>query len=242
MFNGKIPTTPIIDSSGVEFDPTAERRRHYSREEIVARWNTCKKTKEKKRDVCLFWHNRASLFCWANKMELGIDMKHYREQVRKGDLVCYDYNNFDRADHDGRMWYSLTIQGGKGKLNATGKSPVNLFIFGYMVDGWGYYFKQRDNRDSIFRYLNDLPDDTYVRAKGNTDTYTNGDIPEANSDDEGYEESEEIERVLGKKLPNAKIIESVEIKPGMRLPTNEELKKNYTIEEAKRLFGYLFKD
>ena len=213
-FCGDLPTYPITDSSGVEIDPTAERRRFFCREEIVRRWKTCKKTKEKKRDVCLFWHNQASLFCWANKAEIGIDMKHYRDQIREGKLVCRDYNNFDRADCDGRMWYSLTIQGGKDNLGATGKSPVNLFIFRYMVDGWGYYFKQRDNRDSIFRYLNDLPDDSYVRAKGDTDTYTNGDKPEEVVDSDEQEDSESDAESIDNDDLIAKVLSGV-------LPTQE---------------------
>ena len=160
----------------------------FHKQQVEGMWRNSKK--DRQGDICLYFHQRTCNLMWSGKAEIGAEMSRFREQVRKGYMCSKTYNNFDRKDCDGKIWYSLTIQATpklkdtNGEPAQLGMSPINLMIFRYMVDGWTYYFKQRANRDSIFRYLNDLPDDTYVRAKGDTDTYTNGDIPEEVVDSE----------------------------------------------------------
>jgi len=143
----------------------------FGREQVEAMWRNAKKD-SRKGEICLYFHHDTKHLMWLGKAEIGAEMMRFREHVLKGDLCAKTYNNLDRKDCDETIWYSLTIQAtstlksNDGKQVTLGTSPINLMIFGYMVDGWTYCFKQRANRDSIFRYLNDLPEDTYVMAKG----------------------------------------------------------------------------
>ena len=138
----------------------------FNRQQVEGMWRNAKK--DRRGDICLYFHQRTRNLMWGGKAEIGAEMSRFREEVRKGNLCSKTYNNFDREDCDGKIWYSLTIQATpklkdtNGEPAQLGMSPINLLIFGYIVDGWTYYFKQRANREvRHFRVCD------YIGGRGN---------------------------------------------------------------------------
>lgn len=135
----------------------------YHREGVCSLWRRAKED-QKKGEVCIAWHNSARQLMWCSRPQIGCEMERFRGLIRDKKLECRDYNNFERKDCDGKVWYSYCIQPTDKEMNVGG-NPINLFVFGVMCDGFTYFFKSRENRDALFNYINDIDAKTAVPSR-----------------------------------------------------------------------------
>ena len=126
-----------------------------------------------KHEVALSWiHHRRELH-WYSKAVISQEFSKFREQVRGGRLFCSESHLKDQHDKDGRFWHFLVVQD-KPHLVAmehmgfpntetfvtpVGCDPIALMEFDFYVCGFVYFFKKKENRDALFKFLNVNPAD-----------------------------------------------------------------------------------
>ena len=102
-------------------------------------------------------------------------VSRFKEEVRSGRLVCLEGNLQKRKDKDGRSWYFLVVQDkphlaamehmvvpvptGACVMLPIGCDPVAYMEFDFLVCGFVYFFKKKENRDALFKFLNVDPAD-----------------------------------------------------------------------------------
>ena len=97
--------------------------------------------------ICWCWNKQANDFNWLNKTETTIQFKFFK----KMGYEVVECNNTEFEDINGKMWYGLTIQSeGDSSIDAGAMS-----VAGFMVSGCCYWFQNKTNRDTMFKWLSD---------------------------------------------------------------------------------------
>ena len=124
----------------------------------------------RKHEVALCWIHHISDLHWLSKENIYHEFSRFREGIRSGRLKCSEVNLQERQDQDGRWWHFLVVQDGahlipmelvacaleaNGGATPLGTDPIALFEFRFLVCGFVYFFKKKDNRDALFKFLND---------------------------------------------------------------------------------------
>ena len=112
--------------------------------------------RRKKRGELFFcFHREANDFMWGNKEEATEQMKMWRKQKKQGKIHISPDNNETKLIH-GTTWYILVVQEGSSPetIEPVGIDRIGLgFDNIYLVDGYIYCFKQKENRDAIYEYV-----------------------------------------------------------------------------------------
>ncbi len=101
------------------------------------------------------------------------EFTRFREEVRSGRLICSEGNLQKRKDKDGRSWHFLVVQdkphlvamehmgfpNTESSVTPVGCDPIALMEFDFCVCGFVYFFKKKENRDALFKFLNVNPAD-----------------------------------------------------------------------------------
>lgn len=81
------------------------------------------------------------------------NMKQWRKSAKQGDVKICKYNN-KQFSFMGETYYTLTIQSYKdGKQQHDSSCNMMLSVFGNLINGYGYCFKTKSNRDDIYNYV-----------------------------------------------------------------------------------------
>ena len=104
------------------------------------------------------WFNHRILFekgirkCISvlNKKEMNLQAKQWRKYIKDGKLQMKEYNN-RTVEIQGETYYMSVIQsvGQDDDIDFFG-----MMLSGIMVSGSCYFFKNKHNRDAIFKFVN----------------------------------------------------------------------------------------
>ena len=142
----------------------------FSKDKMVGLFNSTL-SQMKSSDVGIAWV--------VNKKSLGIfNMDELVAQERiwvtcGKNLRCEDYNNRTYT-HEGKVWYSLTLQEYDKNGNfiqtddANPHDPFTLLVFGTAVNGYNYFFTNKDLRDAIAISVNDKNPIEYINYINNS--------------------------------------------------------------------------
>jgi len=127
----------------------------------------------RKHEVALCWMHHISELHWFSKDNISHEFSRFREDIRSGQLHCAEANLKERQDQNGRWWHFLVVQDKShlipmepiafalqayGGATPLGTDPIALFEFNFLVCGFVYFFKKKENRDALFKFLNSIPD------------------------------------------------------------------------------------
>ena len=108
------------------------------------------KTKD---DICWFYHHLAHGFSIMNIEELQEQMRSWRKLALEGKLKIMDYNNKTKNVFN-KEWHILVVQPYKdGEEVPQNPDPVGCMLMGYVVSGFIYSFKTKQNRDDVANYV-----------------------------------------------------------------------------------------
>jgi hypothetical protein len=113
------------------------------------------KNAQKKTDTVMFCHKRKfheeGIFCAMNNTEMKVQMRQWRNFVKRGLLTIRFVNSKERTLEDGMTWYWFVVQ----PTNPTESDIDSLgaFLLGEMVSGFIYCFKSKQNRDRVQEYI-----------------------------------------------------------------------------------------
>jgi len=107
--------------------------------------------KSKEKGICFTWHHSSNEWQWVDKDMVYKQFKIYKDLIKKGTLLCKDYN-LPTKELLGKKWYGLVI-------NGNSENPINMDVgsirlFKYFVSGMVYWFSKKENRDSMFEWIN----------------------------------------------------------------------------------------
>ena len=122
-----------------------------TKDEMKYAWDGCLANMKPSDTVifcCVRDYERYNMLSVMNNAEISTQAKIWRKQIRAGDVECHDYNNRETTI-DSKTYYSLVIQ----SKNYEGFDLLGLFMGGIMVSGFIYYFKSKQNRDTIFKFI-----------------------------------------------------------------------------------------
>jgi hypothetical protein len=96
---------------------------------------------------CFFWQHQAKQLSWLDKKDLDDQFKRYRQLIRQGSWRVLEVNNrtFTLSK---REWHCLVV-------TPDGCEPdiASFKLFNFYVDGFVYWFSNKNNRDSMYNYL-----------------------------------------------------------------------------------------
>ena len=105
-------------------------------------------------EMCFAFHQILNCFTCSNKEVLSMEARQWRNNVRRG-LMKVKRDLCHSASIWGKTYYTLVLE-----AEDINPDPVLLLYFQYMVGGsYVYFFPNEKNRDSIFKFVNDLPKD-----------------------------------------------------------------------------------
>ena len=111
-------------------------------------------------DMCFTFHQRVCCFSISNKELLIEEARRWRNNVRRG-LMKVKRDLCHSASIWGKTYYTLVLE-----AEEINPDPVLLLYFQYLVDGsYAYFFPNEKNRDSIFKFVNDLPKDQPIEEE-----------------------------------------------------------------------------
>lgn len=98
-------------------------------------------------DLCFFYHHQLHGFDLYGKKSCYEMMTDFRPLFQSGRFFVMEDNCKEFTIKD-RTYYSLVVQG--HELNP---DPGALLLCSFLVRGYVYFFKRKENRDSIFEYF-----------------------------------------------------------------------------------------
>ena len=103
-------------------------------------------------EICMFLHRDANDLCFYNKVQLNETMRNWRKLRKQGIVEILECNNTDTCRINGKQLYTLVLQSPNGPM---GMDPTGLGWDdnAYLVDGYIYYFRQKLNRDMVYKYV-----------------------------------------------------------------------------------------
>jgi len=119
------------------------------------KWVLEDRQKKGRKELFFCYHRGVQDFMWGNKDEATEQMKIWRQQKKKGILHMNPYNNQTKLIN-GQEWHILVVQQGATPetIESIGIDRCGLgFDDTFLVDGFIYCFKQKENRDMIYKYV-----------------------------------------------------------------------------------------
>jgi len=117
---------------------------------------TIVKDREKKRgETCFYYHRGAKEAMWANNEEMRKQAKDWKKQMKGGDKLQFLEANCQTKLINGEEWHILVCG---HETKDLGFDPLG---FGFddcqfIVSGFIYFFKHKESRDTIFKWLTKL--------------------------------------------------------------------------------------
>ena len=105
--------------------------------------------REKDKAVCFTYHHYQEDLNWIDPKEYTIQMKQYRRNFKEGKIIVREKNNSEQKIN-GVSWYCLVIQDVGGHI---GMCNGSLKLFGFLVDGFVYWYPNKQNRDNMYKWL-----------------------------------------------------------------------------------------
>ena len=108
------------------------------------------KTKD---DICWFYHHKEHGIVIMNIKELQEQMRTWRKLALEGKLKIMDYNNKTKNVFN-KEWHILVVQVYQdGEQVPQNPDPAGYMLMGYLVSGYIYAFKKKENRDDVANYV-----------------------------------------------------------------------------------------
>lgn len=105
-------------------------------------------------DICWSYYQRLKGMALLNSEELRSQSKLWRYSAKEGKLKIHAYNNVTKTTFDGREWHLLVITPYKDGEEAMLKAdPAAAMLMKQFINGYVYFFKKKENRDSIYEYV-----------------------------------------------------------------------------------------
>lgn len=101
------------------------------------------------------YHKRFNEWSWLDAPVYKEQFKQYKKQIKNKTIVIDGENN-DEHSLNGIKWYSLCIQKWDKEEDDYGEMTLckgSLDLFGYMIDGYVYYFEKKADRDNAYNWL-----------------------------------------------------------------------------------------
>jgi hypothetical protein len=136
--------------------PPAERElfktRVLIRNDITRRY-LCMLQEKTKNDICWFYHHGAHDIGIMNIKELKEQMKTWRKLALGGKIKIMDYN-IKTKNIFNKEWHIFVIQKYEdGEHVPQNPDRAGCMLMGYVVSGYIYAFKKKENRDDVANYV-----------------------------------------------------------------------------------------
>ena len=121
-----------------------------NKEDMINKFETELEPQMDDKDIAFYWNNVWKGFCLLNKKECNEFMKSFKYPFNSGKVNISEENN-KTFKIKGKEWHILVIQ-----------SPLLVridpsgFLFDettFLIEGYIYLFKHKENRDQIFEYF-----------------------------------------------------------------------------------------
>ncbi len=106
---------------------------------------------EKHDAPCFTYHKQEKKLIWVDKKYMTPEFKRFKKMIKKNKIVIHEENNLTLTMNGKSKWYSLVFsppEGSDFQIDLAG-----LKIFEIMVEGYGYYFQKKRNRDAMYEWL-----------------------------------------------------------------------------------------
>jgi hypothetical protein len=108
-------------------------------------------------EICMFLHRDRNSLCFYNKEHVNVTMCNWRKLRKQGKVEMLECNNHDTCRINGKQFYTLVLQSPNGPM---GVDPTGMGWDDdvFLVDGYIYYFRQKNNRDMVYKYVMGIKD------------------------------------------------------------------------------------
>ena len=101
-------------------------------------------------DICWTYHQTRQGIVMLNAEELRLESKRWRQYAKEGKMKIHAYNNVAKTSFDGREWHLLVLTRNTEDVIA---DPAAALLMKQFINGYVYFFKKKENRDSIYEYV-----------------------------------------------------------------------------------------
>ena len=108
-------------------------------------------------EICMFFHRGANDMSYYNKAQLAREAERWRDLQREGNVELLECNNKDEVFIKGKHFYIFVVQH-KGKEVGLDKTGMGWDDRTFLVDGFIYYFEDKFQRDTVYKYVMDIKD------------------------------------------------------------------------------------
>ena len=108
-------------------------------------------------EICMFFHRKANDMSYYNKEQVNKQAEMWHDLKQQGKVEILECNNKDDVFIKGKHFYILVVQhqGVEVGMDKTGFSWDDRT---FLVDGFIYYFEDKFNRDTVYKYVMDIQD------------------------------------------------------------------------------------
>ena len=101
-------------------------------------------------EVAICYFHAARDCCWYDANIMQKQAKQWKEQIKKG-IVRVDKDNNQTVEMEGKNYYVLVIQ----SADEDKEDPIDPIgvAYGFLVEGYGYYFTSKKQRDVVYKSL-----------------------------------------------------------------------------------------
>jgi len=101
-------------------------------------------------DICWTYGRIKKRCCLLNKREMEIQMKSWRKLARDGKIKIEKFNDRSKTIND-KEYHFFVVQ--TTNDNDTMFDPIGCSLYGFIVSGYIYSFKNKSNRDKVREYV-----------------------------------------------------------------------------------------
>ena len=101
------------------------------------------------------YHKRLQEWSWIDEDIYKQQFKQYKKLIKNKEIVI-DKENNNEHKLNGIIWHSLTIQKWDKQNDDYAEMTLckgSIEVFGYMISGYVYYFQNKADRDTAYRWL-----------------------------------------------------------------------------------------
>lgn len=101
------------------------------------------------------YHKRLQEWSWIDEDIYKTQFKQYRKMIKNKEIVIDGENNNEHI-LNGVKWYSICIQKWDKQNDDYAEMTLckgSFDVFGYMISGYVYYFQNKADRDTAYRWL-----------------------------------------------------------------------------------------
>jgi len=103
-------------------------------------------------ETCFYWHRGAKEAMWATNEDMREQAKMWKNAMKSGDQLQFLEANCQTKLINGEEWHILVCG---HKTKDLGFDPLGMGFDDcqFLVSGFIYFFKNKENRDTIFKWL-----------------------------------------------------------------------------------------